>query len=76
MFSTGILQLPGWLLLVGVFTYWLIGLVLTGGVIREQAKHPPLSKIAALIPTWILNILFAARASDLLQAGYKKVRGC
>ena len=76
MFSTGILQLPGWLLLVGIFTYWLIGLVLAGNGSPKQSEIPPLNKITALIPKWILNILFAARANDLLQAGYQKVRGC
>lgn len=74
MFPMDVLQLSCWVL-PGVVAYWAIGCISAGSVSRKEAKHPPLSKMTALIPTWILNIIFAIKATDLLQVGYEKVGG-
>lgn len=62
------------LLLQLFFVYCLLDGIASWRIVRKQSQYPLVGSPVAIIPKFVLNLLYAGKATALAQQGYEKVR--
>lgn len=61
------------LLLQLFFAYCLLDGISSWRIVRKQSQYPLVGSPVAIIPKFVLNLLYAGKATALAQQGYEKV---
>ena len=62
-----------WVLPLIIFSYFGVDLILTKSLIRRHCAYPLVGSPSAITPRVILNLIFAGKAAQVLENGYRKV---
>lgn len=62
-----------WGLPIILFSFFALDLIITKILIRKHYEHPLVGSPSALTPRVVLNLIFAGKAADILENGYRKV---
>lgn len=62
-----------WVLPLILFFYCGVDLITTKSLVRKHSAHPLVGSPSPLLPSVILNLIFAGKAAQVVEKGYRKV---
>ena len=68
------IQLIFWSFPIALLLYYAVDLITTTRLTRKNNDHPLVGSPSKWTPRVLLNLIFAANATELLQDGYRRVR--